>query len=94
MMNRRTLLAAGPAMAGTLSLEADAKVVQTSDERPPFDIMPEGGEWKIRSWEWAEGAWRPLIARGRIVAGEVRLNGRVAHADRAEIRRHVTQLRA
>lgn len=89
MMNRRTLLAAGPALAGTLSLDADAEVVQTSDERPSFDIMPEGSGWKIRSWEWAEGAWRPLIARARIVAGEVRIDGAVAGGDRAAIRSDV-----
>ncbi|WP_298093263.1 hypothetical protein [uncultured Sphingomonas sp.] len=89
MMNRRTLLAAAPAMAGTLSLDADAKASQIPDERPPFDIMPEGSGWKIRSWEWAEDAWRPKIARALRVADGIRIEGPVAPADLDAIRQRL-----
>ncbi|WP_342657806.1 hypothetical protein NPJ82_14715 [Sphingomonas sp. NY01] len=84
MMNRRTLLAAVPALAGAASLTAEADAAML-EERPPFDITPDGDAWRIRSWEWAEDAWRPMIAEARMLADRVRIKGPVAPADRGAI---------
>ncbi len=74
MMNRRTLLAGSAALTGSVTLNTDATAAIT-DARPPFDIMPDQGGWRVRSWVLSENAWRPRIARVVIVADELRIEG-------------------
>lgn len=84
-MNRRTLLAsmAGTAAVGGCSArEAGAEHAG----RPTLAIASEGaGRWRIRSWQWQAGAWRPVIARAKRVGAKIRFSGRIAAADRAEV---------
>ena len=84
-MNRRTLLAS---MAGTAAV-GGCIARETDDDRagrPTLAIASEGaGRWRIRSWQWQGGAWRPLIARARRAGAKLALSGRIAAADRAKV---------
>jgi len=54
--------------------------------RPPLAVEPDGpGRWRVRSWEWRNGAWRPAIAHATSTAAGIQLRGRIGAADRAEV---------
>jgi len=84
-MDRRWFLTsiAGVA-AGGAGLARDA--IGEAPGRPPLAIESDGsGRWRVRSWEWRGGAWRPAIARAVSTASGIELRGRIGAADRAEV---------
>lgn len=85
-MDRRTLLASiGAAAAGSAcSAKDDGGAERTG--RPTLAIDSDGpGRWRIRSWQWRESAWRPLIARARRTDTGIEISGSIDAADRAEV---------
>jgi len=86
-MNRRAAisgLATALAMAPLTGISGSGAGV-SSPVRPDAAADPDGpGRWRIRSWEWRAGAWRPVIAHATVTPLGIVLNGRIA-ADRAEI---------
>ncbi|WP_332816613.1 hypothetical protein [Sphingopyxis sp.] len=85
-MDRRTLLAsiAGAAAGSACTAKDDAGTEKTG--RPTLAIDSEGsGRWRIRSWQWRENAWRPLIARAKRTDAGIQISGTIDAADRAEV---------
>ena len=90
-MDRRTLLASiGAAATGSAcTAKGDSGAERTG--RPTLAIDSDGpGHWRIRSWQWRENAWRPLIARAKRTDAGIELSGSIDAADRAKV---VAQLR-
>lgn len=85
-MDRRSLIAwlAGMAGAGpAFCMPKDRCVVRG---RPSLAIEPKGPRrWRVRSWEWRKGAWRPLIGYAVVTATGIELSGPIAAADQAEV---------
>ena len=84
-MDRRTLLAsiAGVA-AGSACTAKDAE--SESAGRPTLAIDSDGpGRWRIRSWQWRENAWHPLIARATRTDAGIEVRGPIDTADRAKV---------
>lgn len=84
-MDRRTLLTsiAGVA-AGSACTAKDAGAEK--DGRPTLAIDSEGpGRWRIRSWQWRENAWHPLIARATLTDAGIEVSGPIDAADRAKV---------
>lgn len=84
-MDRRTLLTsvACAAAAGACTAE-DGESAKSG--RPTLVIESEGpGRWRIRSWQWQRGAWRPQIAHARRTGAGIEWRGPIDAADRAEI---------
>lgn len=84
-MDRRTLLtsAACAAAAGACAPEDGGGA---KSGRPTLAIDSEGpGRWRIRSWQWQRGAWRPQIAHVRRAAAGIEWNGPIDAAARAEV---------
>lgn len=93
-MDRRTLLTsiAGAATASACTRRDDEDAGADRTGRPTLAIESEApGRWRIRSWQWRAGAWRPLIARARRTGGKIEISGAIDAADRAEV---VARLRA
>lgn len=91
-MDRRTLLASiGATAAGSAcSAKDDSGAERTG--RPTLAIDPVGpGRWRIRSWQWREDAWRPLIASAKRTDVGIAISGTIDAADRAEV---IARLRA
>jgi hypothetical protein len=66
-----------------LSPTAAAAADNPGGDRPSFVIMPDGlDRWRVRSWEWRDGAWRPSIANLIRIDSRFRLDGHIAVADR------------
>ena len=85
-MDRRTLLAsiAGAAAASGCTAKDDTGAERTG--RPTLAIDSDGsGRWRIRSWQWRESAWRPLIARAKRTDTGIEISGSIDAADRAEV---------
>jgi hypothetical protein len=85
-MDRRTLLTsiAGAAAGSRCTARDDGEGERTG--RPTLAIESEGpGRWRIRSWQWRENAWRPLIARARQTGAGTQISGPIDAADRAEV---------
>ncbi|MBJ7498464.1 MAG: hypothetical protein JHC57_01780 [Sphingopyxis sp.] len=85
-MDRRTLLTsiAGAATVGACTAEEGDGGGQSG--RPTLAIDSEGpGRWRIRSWKWQGGAWRPQIARAKRAAGGIEWSGPINAADRAAV---------
>ena len=82
-MDRRAFLGSTLGSAA-LGLPPAAAVTATdSGKRPSFAVMPDGlDRWRVRSWEWRDGVWRPSVARLIRMNSRYRLEGRVAAADR------------
>ncbi|MBC9031004.1 hypothetical protein IAG41_01230 [Sphingomonas sp. JC676] len=60
-----------------------AAAADAGGDRPSFAVTPDGlDRWRVRSWDWRDGAWRPRIARLIRTDSRFRLEGRVAAADR------------
>lgn len=81
-------------MAGAAAAGACSARVPDGDEsgRPTLAVVAEGaGRWRIRSWRWRGGAWRPAIAHARRVGAGIAISGDIAEADRAAV---LDQLRA
>lgn len=84
-MDRRTLLTsiAGAATVGACTAKEDGA---ERSGRPTLTIDSEGpGRWRIRSWQWQRGAWRPQIARARRTGAGIAWSGPIDAADRAEV---------
>jgi hypothetical protein len=80
-MDRRAFLGSTLGSAA-LGLSPAAAVTATGD-RPSFAITSDGlDRWRVRSWEWHDGTWRPSIARLIRMDSRFRLDGRIAAADR------------
>lgn len=89
-IDRRTLLVsiAGAAAAGACTAE-DAESGKSG--RPTLAIDSEGpGRWRVRSWQWQGGAWRPQIARARRTGAGIEWSGPIDAADRAEVLARLT----
>lgn len=92
-MNRRSLFASiggfvavGPAALGNPEDAANAS------GRPALAIEPEGPwRWRVRSWEWRNSAWRPAIGHAMVTSSGIELRGRIAVADRAEVRAQLSR---
>lgn len=85
-MDRRTLLASiGAAAAGSAcSVKDDSGAEKTG--RPTLAIDSDGpGRWRVRSWQWRENAWRPLIARAERSDAGIAISGMIDAADRATV---------
>lgn len=85
-MDRRALLASiGAAAAGSgCSAKDDSGPERTG--RPTLAIDSVGlGRWRIRSWQWREDAWRPLIASAKRTDVGIAISGTIDAADRAEV---------
>lgn len=85
-MDRRTLLTsiAGAAAGSACTAKDDTGAERTG--RPTLAIDPDGpGRWRVRSWQWRENAWRPLIARAKQTDAGIEINGTIDAADRAEV---------
>lgn len=93
-MDRRTLLTsiAGAATASACTRRDDDDAGAGRTGRPTLAIESEGpGRWRIRSWQWRAGAWRPRIAQARTADGKIEISGAIDAADRAEV---IARLRA
>lgn len=85
-MDRRTLMAsiAGAAAGSACTAKNDSGAEKTG--RPTLAIDSEGpGRWRIRSWQWRENAWRPLIARAKRADAGIQIRGNIDATDRAEV---------
>jgi len=85
-MDRRALLASiGAAAAGSACTAKDDSGTEQSG-RPTLAIDSDGpGRWRIRSWQWHENAWRPLIARATRTGAGIEISGAIDSADRAQV---------
>lgn len=85
-MDRRTLLAAiGAAAAGSACTAKEDSAAERSG-RPTLAIDSDGpGRWRIRSWQWRENTWRPLIARAKRTAAGIEISGMIDAVDRATV---------
>lgn len=82
-MDRRTLLTsiAGAAAVGACTAE-DAETTESG--RPTLAIESEGpGRWRVRSWQWRGGVWRPRIAHATRTGTGIEWQGPIDAADRA-----------
>ena len=83
-MNRRSFLTGALAapIAGVIPQAASVSLA----DRPDLDISPSGLDcWRIRSWEKEDGIWRPHLAFAERRDRKVRVDGRVAEAQRSEV---------
>jgi len=85
-MDRRTMLTSiGAAAAASACAAKDDSGAELTG-RPTLAIYSDGpGRWRIRSWQWRENAWRPLIARARRADAGIEVRGNIDAADRAEV---------
>ena len=85
-MDRRTLLASiGAAAAGSACTVKEDSGPEKAG-RPTLAIDSDGaGHWRIRSWQWRENAWRPLIARAKRTEVGIVISGTISAADRAKV---------
>ncbi|MBE1527223.1 hypothetical protein GGC65_001679 [Sphingopyxis sp. OAS728] len=85
-MDRRTLLASiGAAAAGSACSAKDDSGAEKAG-RPTLAIDSDrAGHWRIRSWQWRDNAWRPLIARAKQTEAGIVISGTISAADRAEV---------
>lgn len=83
-MDRRAFVGnALGSVAFSLSPSTAAADADAGGDRPTFAITPDGlTSWRVRSWDWHDGAWRPRIARLIRNDSRFRLEGRIAAADR------------
>lgn len=58
-----------------------------------LDPHPAGG-WRVVSWDWRDGAWRPCVAHARAGAAGWQVDGPVAAADRASLAARLGESRA
>lgn len=71
---------------GSVALGFPAVAAGHEDDRPSFTITPDAPHrWRVRSWEWRDGAWRPRIAQMIRTGSEFRVHGSVAAADRTAL---------
>lgn len=85
-MDRRTLITSIAGVAAACGCTAKDDTGAGKAGRPTLAIDSEGpGRWRIRSWQWRENAWRPLIARAKRTDTGIRISGTIDAADRAEV---------
>lgn len=90
-MDRRSLFASMMGFAGIGPALCAPKGGGDPRGRPSLAVDPEGPQqWRIRSWEWRRGAWRPAIGHAVASASGIELRGRIAPADRDEVRARLT----
>ena len=94
VMDRRSLLAVVPVLAGSSAAAALARTGTQADavDRPTLSIDPDGADgWRIRSWEREGSAWRPVVAHAKTTpAGARVVTGRIAVLDREAVRAWLT----
>lgn len=84
-MDRRKLLTSMAFAAAGSACTARDDSADERTGRPTLAVEAEGsGGWRIRSWQWRENAWRPLIARARQTGAGIEISGPIDAADRAE----------
>jgi hypothetical protein len=85
-MDRRTILTsiAAAAAGGACAAKGDAGAEKTG--RPTLAIESDGhGRWRIRSWQWREKTWQPLIAGAKRTDAGIQISGDIDAADRVEV---------
>lgn len=95
-MDRRAFLELSAGSAGIAAIGgdgadagADARGTATAGGdagRPELALDPHpAGGWRVVSWDWRDGAWRPCAAHARPGAAGWQVDGPVAAADRAAL---------